>query len=158
MTTAEAIREQLPAIQSRYPQTFAIKRPDVDSDWAEQLIVVPSVMLPKGWNATICTLLFLAPAGFPSTNPRWFWVDLPDLRLEDGSQPYYARRDSYRPPCEQFGEKWSESYPIPGFVAWRDLTKFFWSVQAWSPKSTLYTYLKVCQQRLQILKAYEGMT
>lgn len=126
------IAEQIETIRTRYPQAHAVA-----GDHGQHLIVVPSVLLPKGWNKNICTALFVAPTGFPCIRPSDFWLDVTDLRLTEKKYMPFDR--------PQFT---GEHNPIPGFDNWKELTWFGWKLQAWSPVSTLYTYLMVIRQRL----------
>jgi hypothetical protein len=125
----QTLAEQIECLRRKWPQAHLQK-----NEHGQHLVVVPSVKLPNGCNATICTLLFVAPAGFPGSVPEGFWVDVPNLEFN--------------------GEKlfWSNYVnPIPGFPAWRDLTWFKWHLQAWNPnRDTLLAVVHAILQSLEV--------
>jgi hypothetical protein len=128
----QLIAEQIETIRTRYPQAHA-----VEGRHGSHLIIVPGYRLPKGWSATICTVLFIAPAGFPSIMPKRFWVDIPDLRVTQSlSFPHCTNTLN----------------PIPGFPQWKWLTWFAWRPQVWNYQDTLYTFLMVIRRRLEIVR------
>jgi hypothetical protein len=123
------------------------------------LIVIPGFHLPKGWNKTICTVLFLARVNDDklSTPLDGFYVDLPDLRLNNGRQPKYARpfamNDYYEYWHEPTKRFWSTKEEIPGFPQWRELTRFWWHQQSFNPNSeTLFTSAMVIKRRLDYVQ------
>jgi len=108
------------------------------------LIIVPSVMLPRHFEETICTVLFLAPPGFPCAIPDGFWTDI----------PLHNKKVCNMNP-------WSEGAPRGTdlhnrimdvlFPEWKNSTYWRWKLQAWNPNCDgLFTYMKVIQQRLEI--------
>ncbi len=100
------------------------------------------MLLPDGWNKTICTASFLAQ-GWDNhlLSPLdGFFVDWPDLRLASGGYPTYTR--SLAP---------DES--IPGFPQWRELTRFWWKAQMFNPnRDTLFTSAMLIQIRLSMVR------
>lgn len=107
-----SIDAHIEQLRSRYPQAHAVK-----GDHGEHLVLVPGFRLPMGFSADICTLLFVAPAGFPAgALPEAFWIDIPGLRVR-GRWPRYSNTVN----------------PIPGFPSWKELTFFKWHLQAWNP-------------------------
>lgn len=120
------IEEGLKRIQTKYPQAHILNNPQ-----AESLLVIPSVLLPKGFNKTICTVLTKIPHGFPGTHPNGFWIDFPDLKVkltpsDVTGRPYYSNNNN-----------------IYGYPEWDGhVTYFYWRLQAWNPnKDSLYTWL-----------------
>jgi hypothetical protein len=100
------------------------------------LIVVPGVLLPKGWDATICTVLFLAPPGYPAARPDHFFTDI-EIRLADKSHPHNTNVSN----GEYLGHL--------GWPQWAKSMWWSWHLQMWDPnRSNLFTYMKVIQQRL----------
>jgi hypothetical protein len=132
-------------LQKRWPQSFLInpRKKNYNS-----LIVVPGVLLPKGYNKTICTILFLDG---PLTE---FWVDLPDLLLEDGTPPKRS--------CS-CGGPWDGALPcynhrpgiwdgVPGFDEWKQLRLFLWQFQMYNPKyDNIYTSMMSIRYRLNLV-------
>jgi hypothetical protein len=140
---------EIERLRTKWPQSFAVP-PRSPGKCADHLIVVPGVLLPKGYNKTICTVLFLAsPPRSPLTD---FWVDLPDLLLADGAPP---KRSCV---C---GGPWDGALPchgrragiwdgVPGFAEWRSCRLFLWRVQAFDAnRDSIFTSMMVIRQRLQ---------
>lgn len=126
-------------IKSRWPQAHIAPGKHGDG-----LVTIPGYELPSGWlcetldgadlePATICTVLFRKPCGFPAAKPDHFWVDS-RLRLADRSIPEYAN----------YGNT------IHGFEWWKDLTWFSWHLQMWDPnRDTLYSFVNAIRMRLK---------
>ena len=113
------IEDGIARLRTEWPQTHYER-----NKHGYHLIVVPSVVLPKGWDKTICTVLFLAPPGFPAACPDHFFTDI-EIRLLD------HRRNP------------------GGWPQWKDCQWWSWHLQMWNPnQSSLFTYMKVIQQRL----------
>lgn len=94
------------------------------------LITIDAVPLPTGWNKETTSVRFLAPVGYPFSQPDCFWAD-PNLRLANGLVPQA-----------------SNDQPIPDINA--PGTWFSWHVQQWNPnKDSLTTYYRVIEQRLK---------
>jgi hypothetical protein len=64
------IENGLVLLRTRWPQTHA-----VPGEHGYFLIVVPGVILPRGYRETICTVLFVAPPGYPAACPDHFFTD-----------------------------------------------------------------------------------
>jgi hypothetical protein len=95
------------------------------------LVEIRNFVLPVGWNQRAVTLLFVAPAGYPSAMPDCFWVEPTGLRLANGGVP----------------QNTNDANPIPE-VGLRG-TWFSWHVRDWNPnQSSLITYYNVIRSRL----------
>ena len=138
-------------LRSKWPQAHAFNAKESDDRYAEHLVVVPGVLLPSGYNKTICTALFLAMP--PVTNLTEFWIDLPDLLLSDGRPP---RRscvcggpwDGCKPRWGKRGGIWDG---IPGFPNWKGLRLFLWCQQHFNPnKETIFTTMMLVRERLRL--------
>lgn len=123
-----SINEGIELLRTRWPQSHFVPGPH-----GENLIFVPSVVLPKGYRETICTVLFVAPAGFPAQHPHHFFTDI-DVRLENGAHPAYTSLGNF---------------PRYAWQQWSESKRWHWRLQMWDPnRSGLYTFMKVIQQRL----------
>lgn len=127
--------EQLARLRTKWEQAHVT---DYNGN-GERLAIVPSFLLPPGWNATICTVLWLVRVSdfdaHVSSCLEHFYVDIP-LRLADDSWPHYSRA--------------ADDVRIPGFPQWRDLTRFHWKAQMWDPNhDTLYTHMMIIRNRLR---------
>jgi Prokaryotic E2 family E len=101
------------------------------------LITIPNVILPRGWNRQTTTVLFLAPPGYPAAQPDCFWVEPSQMRLEGGGTPQGS----------------NDSNPIPELAPPRPFTWFSWHLQTWNPnRDSLVTYFNVIMKRLESLK------
>jgi hypothetical protein len=135
-----SIANMLAQLHTKWPQAAVTRERNGNG---LRLVIVPGFVLPSGWNKTICTVLWLARVTFGVREQhigplRGFWVDLPDLRLADGSHPKYSRS---APDVEIDGAC---------FKHWRGLTHFWWKMQDWHPdRDTLYTHMMVIRQRLR---------
>lgn len=122
------ITEGIERLRTRWPQAHFVTGPHGDN-----LIVVPSVVLPKGYQETICTVLFIAPAGFPAQHPHHFFTDI-DVRLANGAHPTLTT---------------PRGFPRNVWPQWSECKRWHWRLQMWDPnRSGLYTFMKVIQQRL----------
>jgi hypothetical protein len=100
-----------------------------------QLVTIPNVRLPHGWNRSEVTILFVAPPGYPAAQPDCFWVEPGGVRLTNGATPQGT----------------NDSNPIPG-VGQRG-TWFSWHLKGWDPNhDSLVSYLKVILRRFQSLQ------
>lgn len=99
------------------------------------LVTVPEVKLSDGWNRPTATVLFVAPPGYPASQPDCFWVEPAGFRLTGGGTPQNS----------------NDANPIPGDVlSGRSTTWFSWHVQSWSPnRDSLWTYFNVILARLK---------
>lgn len=123
------IQQQVERLREKWPQAHAQL-----GEHGEHLIVIPSFILPSGWSATICTLLFIAPIGYPGAVPVNFWIDVPDLEL-NGAQHHWSRTTG----------------SIPGFASWQNLMWFKWHLQAWNPnRNSLWTVAHAILRSIQI--------
>ena len=121
--TANVIEAQLAAVCALFPGTETVHRPD-----GTDLIMVPRMPLPTGWNQRETVTRFLAPVGFPMARPDCFWADA-TLRLANGSMPNASGVQQL--PGET--ESW----------LW-----FSWHLGSWNPLTdTLLTYVRVIQNR-----------
>lgn len=98
-----------------------------------QLVSIPNIKLPDGWNHKLVTVLFFTPPGYPAAQPDCFWVEPGGLRLQNGATPQAS----------------NDSNPIPGDTRQRNTTWFSWHLQTWNLNSdSLVTYFNVIMQRL----------
>ena len=155
MNYLERHLEPLERLRSRWPQSF-IAQPENQS--GDVLIVVPGVLLPKGWNKTICTVLFMVNP-YSITPVSEFYVDLPDLKLENGDIPKRScvcggPWDGAMPMFRQRAGIWDGP---PGFPEWKNCRLFLWRQQSFDPnRETIFTSMMVIRERLKILTpAYE---
>jgi hypothetical protein len=101
------------------------------------LIVVPSVKLPAQYRENICTVLFLAPPGFPASHPDHFFTDI-EIRTKDLSYPRNTNLGN------------GALLERIGWPQWKDAQWWSWHLQMWNPnQSSLYTYMRVIEQRFQ---------
>lgn len=141
------IEEGLERIKTMYPQAHIEKGKVIPHNrpckW-EDLLIVPSVLLPPGWYtdelcsepATICTVLTKIPKGFPAVRPNGFWIDIGRLRIAGGKLATSTNNASDR-------------NLISGYPHWYDLTYFHWKLQDWNPNTdSLVTWLSVIKHRL----------
>lgn len=92
------------------------------------LITLPEVRLPAGWSATVTTVWFVVPVGYPAAQPDCFWA-APDLRLANGSMP--ANSGVQAVPVLQTPALW-----------------FSWHLSAWRPShDNVTTYARFALRR-----------
>lgn len=149
----DGLEGQLNQLRKRWPQAHFEPKPD-QTVYAPFLIIVPSVLLPSGWDKTICTVLFhasLMQDGRHQQSPLdGFYVDL-ELRLANKMWGQYSRswaptgskipwhEDAYR----------REAEIISPTGQWRGMTRFWWRSQAHSPLThTLFTTMMMIRNRL----------
>jgi hypothetical protein len=129
-----------------WPQAWISNEPNRNGEY---LLALPGYLLCSGWNATICTVLWLARLDYCQPDRvgsplDGFWVDLPALRLADGRLPQYSR-GAYR----TYSGNWSD-VPIRGFPHWKDLTHFWWHAQCWDPNTdSVGTHIGIIRKRLK---------
>lgn len=148
--TKLGLADQIEQLRARWPQANA-EGPNKNGEY---LILVPGMLLPKGWNKTICTAMFLTRINGAHAGPLdGFCVDLPDLRLEGGAHPHYSRpfalavQERYwHEPTQRY---WGGNEQLPGFPQWKDLTRFWWRSQSHDPNHhRLFTTAMMIKQRL----------
>ena len=107
------------------------KRTDLPSSGV--LIEIPGVKV-EGWNRPSADILFLAPPGYPASQPDCFWIQPSGFRLADGGTP----------------QNTSDSNGIPDDISGeRNTTWFSWHIERWNPnQDTLCTYFRVILNRL----------
>ncbi len=126
-------------LRSRWPQSHYAK-----DEHGAHLIVVPSVKLPSSHDASICTVLFVAPPGFPGSVPSDFFTDI-DLRLMKG-EPFDPWPTHTLPSFHTNAETLLRNCP-----QWMHCQWWKWRLQAWNPNSdTLYTYMQTIRRRLSL--------
>lgn len=147
-------------LRERWPQSHAVASDE--SIYAAHLITVPTVMLPDGFKQNVCTVLFVAPDGFPANPPTNFYTDI-ELELDDPHGfPYGTSRWSLPFDYEMYGLPWKAGGTV--FVPW---AKFWpqWDhvmlwhcrLQAWNPNHDgIYTYMKVIEQGLRYFSRVNG--
>jgi hypothetical protein len=105
------------------------------------LIFVPGVLLPKGWDKTICTVLFLAPPGYPAARPDHFFTDIEVRLAKNKAIPHNTNVSN----GEYLGHL--------GWPQWAKSMWWSWHLQMWDPnRSSLFMYMKVIQQRLSVIR------
>lgn len=143
------IEAGIEALRSRWSQAHYEKSPH-----GAHLIVVPSFLLPHGYNCTIATVLFIAPAGFPVAQPDHFFTHTAPVELElDPPASEYCRHSD----GDYIGRRWrpecTATHNTPsGFPQWHGEGLLWWSwhLQHWNPnRDTLMTYMNVIRRRLK---------
>jgi len=125
------IESGIAQLRTRWPQTHFQK-----SRFGHHLVVVPSVNLPKQYRENICTVLFIAPPGFPAACPDHFFTDI-EIRCADNLSMPHRTNMGNGALLEQLG--WPQ---------WKNSQWWSWHLQMWNPnQSSLYTYMKVIEQR-----------
>ena len=76
----KSVADQFKAISAAFPGAT------LSSSAGCQLVVIPTMDLPAGWNQTRTHVRFVVPAGYPYAAPDCFWTD-PGLRLAGGKLP-----------------------------------------------------------------------
>jgi hypothetical protein len=150
-SVSNSLHKQIDRLRTRWIQAHC-EAPNRNGDY---LILLPGFRLPKGYNKTICTVLFLAKvhAHGVLTPVSEFWVDLPDLLLSSGKPPkgsydctgpYFQEECSPKPYCRC--GIWDG---VPGFQAWKTVRLFLWRQQKFNPNTeTLFTSAMIISQRL----------
>lgn len=116
----------LERLRAREPDLQVRQLPD-----GSQLISIPQVALPAGWNKPHTVVHLVAPLGYPYAQPDCFWAD-PDLRLTSGAVPQNAGLGT----------------PIP-HTPGQPALWFSWHLQVWNAaRDDLMTWLTVIRQRL----------
>lgn len=107
------------------------------------IVRIPNFQLPDGWKVKEqperrVTILFLAPPGYPGSQPDCFWVAPIGLRLSSDAMPAGANDTTLIP-------GYATSTP-PG-------TWFSWHVQQWNPNTdSLVSYFMVIKKRFSTPK------
>lgn len=117
-------------LRTYWPQSHA-----VPGKHGEHLIVVPSVKLSDGYDANICTVLFIAPAGFPAAHPHHFFTDI-EIRLANKAIPKYTTTNN----ASDVAYSWPQ---------WSHVQRWHWKLQHWNPNTdNLFTFMNVIRQRI----------
>jgi hypothetical protein len=159
--------EPLERLRTKWPQSFVASGPQ--GEHGDHLVVVPGVLLPPGYNKTICTVLFLS-------RPEWtqiseFWVDMSDLLLDGGTPP---RRSTCCTRSQHFkalaARSWSRDWGfdgaapchsrragiwdgVPGFPEWSDVRLFLWMQMHLDPNhDDIFTGMMIVRQRLKLAR------
>lgn len=134
----DALQKGIQRLRTKWPVAHS-----VPSEHGSHLIVVPSVSLPRGYRENICTVLFVAPPGFPAAHPSDFFTDI-DIRLENGSIPHHSHMAGPSSNAQSLLRPWPQ---------WTNSKWWNWKLQMWDPnRSSLYTYMQVIRQRLEYVK------
>ncbi len=129
-----ALHDGMARLRTRWPQSHY-----QPSKHGAYLIIVPSVLLPKGYRENICTVLFVVPPGYPAACPDHFFTDI-EIRLENGAIP----KNTVLPHSVHGG-----NFPKKTWPQWSQCMWWSWHLQMWNPnQSNLYTYMRVILQRL----------
>ncbi|SRR6266700_2173624 len=133
------IEDGIDRLRSRWPQAHY-----EHGKHGGSLIIIPSIILPCGYQETICTVLFEAPPGFPGCVPNHFFTDI-DIHLRNGRCP--ERTYCWHPTLEQ------GNFPANIWPAWRRAMWWSWSLQGWNPnRDSLYTFMRVVERRLSLAR------
>lgn len=128
------IHDGIERLRTKWPQSNY-----EPSRYGHHLIAVPGVLLPKGYRETICTVLFVAPPGYPAAFPDHFFTDI-EIRLKNGAMP---KNTVHAHPIH------GGNFPKNIWPQWAQCMWWSWHLQAWNPnQSSLYTYMRVILQRL----------
>ena len=124
-----AIAMQLAQLQQRFTKAHVQHLPS-----GMQLVTVPDVLLPTGWNKPSTTIRFVIPAGYPYAPPDCFWVDA-DILLATGALPQNSGPN-----------------PIPEINA--PALWFAWHLKnVWDPnRDTLSTWMSVILRRMEEIR------
>lgn len=136
MQTNQHIEDGIERLRTEWPQTHSER-----NKYGHHLIVVPGVLLPKGWDSTICTVLFIAPPGYPAACPDHFFTDIEIRVAKNKAIPYNTH--------------WGNGIQLErlGWPQWSKCFWWSWHLQSWNPnQSSLFTYMKVIQRRLSYVK------
>jgi hypothetical protein len=116
---------QMTKLQALYAGSEIQSLPD-----GTQLVTVPAVKLPPGWNQEETAVRFIIPNGYPAGQPDCFWADS-TLRLANGNVPANANPQ-----------------PLPHLGTpqlW-----FSWHVDGWNAaRNNLVTYMRVIEARFR---------
>jgi Prokaryotic E2 family E len=108
------------------------------------LIIIPGVILPEGYDKTICTLLFVVPPGFPGTVPADFFTDI-DIHLANRALPHHTVRWGKTLNAQEG----CGNFPKNQWPQWERCMWWKMRLQDWRPnRDTLYTYAQTARQRL----------
>ena len=142
------IDDGIARLQTKWPQSHYQK-----SSHGSYLIIVPSVVLPKGYSETICTVLFEVPPGFPAACPDNFYTDI-EIRLSNLSMPHrtFPYNEAFNLTNHhgiQIKGGGYGNFPKQIWPAWSKCMWWSWHLQMWNPnQSSLFTYMMCIQQRL----------
>jgi len=116
--------QQMEDVRSRYPGA------SIRSEGGVDVVSIPGVKLPGGWNKTEAAIHFIVPPGYPHANPDCFNTDS-DLRLAGGGMPRSAGL---------------QVMPIVGNTLW-----FSWHIQRpWKPgRDSLLSWLAAILARFE---------
>jgi len=137
--TNQYIEDGIARLRTEWPQTHCER-----NKHGHHMIVVPSVKLAPGYlvagsneKATICTVIFIAPPGYPAARPDHFFTDI-ELRLAANKAiPYNTNTGN------------GMYLGSLGWPQWAKSMWWSWHLQMWDPnRSSLFTYMKVIEQRL----------
>ena len=104
------------------------------------LVFVPGVLLPRGWDKTICTVLFVIPPGFPGACPDHFFTDI-EVRLASKNWPKNTNVSN------------GHLLESLGWPQWKTSLWWSWHLLHWNPnRDGLFTYMKVIQKRLTFVR------
>jgi len=137
------IEDGIRRLRTRWPQAHAEQ-----GYHGKHLIIVPSVMLPTQYDKTICTVLFIAPPGYPSACPENFFTDI-DIGLTSRNrgddQPKNTLKWSAVHGGNFHGNHWGP------WKQWERCMWWSWHLQAWNPnRDDLYTYMRVIERRFAV--------
>jgi Prokaryotic E2 family E len=126
----KSVQDQFSAVVGTFP--------GATMNFAEglHLVIIPRVVLPKGWSAQETHIRFVVPNGYPYAAPDCFWADH-SLRLEQGQMPQNAIVGNLMPGQTDTQTLW-----------------FSWHVNtAWNAATCdLMTYVKIIRRRFEELK------
>jgi len=118
------VRTQFENLLKDYPEATIEERPD-----GTFVITIPFIPLNGGWNQDRVSVAFIAPVGFPLSQPDCFWTD-DSLRLANGGLP--KNTGFQTPPFASNPKLW-----------------FSWHLAAWNPaRNSLKSFIGAIRERL----------
>lgn len=74
-------QRQFERLKARYPDAMLQELPS-----GAALLTIPNFPVPAGWSASVTTVRFIVPAGYPGPFPDCFWCES-GMLLASGAQP-----------------------------------------------------------------------
>lgn len=152
-----AIENGVALLRTKWPQAHAVEGEHGTA------IFVPTVMLPDCYEQNVCTVVFVAPCGFPSNPPQNFYTDVEvelishrDNHFIHGLDGKYPRKTVRWTPeftYEMYGHEWTGGGSAfkPWNRYWPQWDRLmFWPLrlQAWNPnRDSIFTYMNVIRTR-----------
>ena len=173
MKQHKGLDAQIDRLRTKWPQAHYVE-PCGGGMWGYFTIFIPSLVLPRGYNKTICTAIFqarISDDGELQHSPlQEFWIDQADLQLvppyeetaEDSDGPF-TRQHVWPKYSHDCTGKFGGILPcnghragiwdgVPGLPQWRDVRLFLWHQQHFNPNHmSLFTSAMLIKQRLELV-------